>query len=399
MYNEQKDFAGKNGFTWWIGVVEDRMDPIRLGRCRVRCIGWHSSNKMDLPTDMLPWAMPSIPVNSTNVYPPKEGSMVFGFFLDGENAQEPVMLGSFPNIPLKEPNSQDAFDDPRTIADRLYAPRKPNQKIYNGDGTGVQIIEKDFAPANPSIMDEPTTPRMARNDAESINDSFIQDRIDSTVQGVPTVGASWDEPFTQYGTQYPYNNVMETESGHVMEFDDTFGRERIQIAHRSGSFQEMFPNGDKVEKITKDNYEIVLGDDHVLIMGKCQITVQGDAEILVQKSASVVVDQYATVAVGAFATVAVGGYAGVTVGGYADVKVGLDTKITTGGDTTVTTGGDTTIITGGDATITSGRDIRIVAAGDLTAEIAGGMAFACAGDCEIASGGPMTFLAPTISLN
>ena len=38
MQNEDsKDFAGKNGFIWWVGVVEDRQDPLKLGRCRVRC--------------------------------------------------------------------------------------------------------------------------------------------------------------------------------------------------------------------------------------------------------------------------------------------------------------------------------------------------------------------------
>ena len=39
------DFAGKNGFIWWIGVVEDRVDPLKLGRCRVRCFGWHTEEK------------------------------------------------------------------------------------------------------------------------------------------------------------------------------------------------------------------------------------------------------------------------------------------------------------------------------------------------------------------
>ena len=63
MQNEDsKDFAGKNGFIWWVGVVEDRQDPLKLGRCRVRCIGWHAEDKMRLPTEHLPWAMPSFPL-------------------------------------------------------------------------------------------------------------------------------------------------------------------------------------------------------------------------------------------------------------------------------------------------------------------------------------------------
>jgi hypothetical protein len=80
-----------------------------------------------------------------------------------------------------------------------------------------------------------------------------------------------------------------------MEFDDTPGKERIQLAHRSGTFQEMYPDGDKVEKITKDNYTIVMKDDHVYIMGKCFVTIQGDAELYVQGDYDVKVDGKCTV--------------------------------------------------------------------------------------------------------
>ena len=65
---DNKYFAGKNGFTWFIGIVEDRQDPLKLGRCRVRCVGWHAEDKMQLPTEMLPWAMVTYPINNTNTY-------------------------------------------------------------------------------------------------------------------------------------------------------------------------------------------------------------------------------------------------------------------------------------------------------------------------------------------
>ena len=55
-------FQGKDGFVWWNGVVEDRKDPLFLGRCRVRILGWHTANKSELPTDMLPWAFPIMPL-------------------------------------------------------------------------------------------------------------------------------------------------------------------------------------------------------------------------------------------------------------------------------------------------------------------------------------------------
>jgi uncharacterized Zn-binding protein involved in type VI secretion len=287
---DSNDFAGKAGFIWWVGVVEDRQDPIKLGRCKVRCVGWHSENKMDLPTENLPWATPIMPLNNAHTYTPKEGDMVMGFFADGDNAQEPIMFGVFPGIPLKVANSQEAFSDPRTATELASAPKTPDSKEYNTDGSGIVITEKSQADSYPKFLDEPTTSRIARNDPESITETFIQERKDNLVTGIETVSDTWDEPETLYNTVYPYNNVVETESGHLLEFDDTPEAERIHLAHRNGSFQEWFPDGDKVEKVTKDNYQIVMGDDKVYIMGKCQVTIQGDAELYVQGNFDMNVD-------------------------------------------------------------------------------------------------------------
>ena len=239
---KDKDFAGKNGFIWWTGIVENRNDPLKLGQCQVRCVGWDADNKMHLPTKDLPWAKPLLPVNGTEVYAPKEGDMVIGFFIDGENAQERVMMGILPNIPLKTANPQQAFADPRTATELATAPKTPKEKTYNTDGTGILIVERDQAESYPKILDEPSTSRIARNDAASITKTFIQERKDNLVTGVQTVSDTWDEPETLYNTVYPYNNVVETESGHLLEFDDTPEAERIQLAHRNGSFQEWFPN-------------------------------------------------------------------------------------------------------------------------------------------------------------
>jgi hypothetical protein len=294
----QNDFAGTGQFVWWIGFVENRNDPLKLGRVKVRCVGWHADNKMQLPTDALPWAQVSLPTNGVNTYSPKEGEMVFGFFMDGPMAQEPIVLGVFPSIPLKAANIQEAFSDPRTAAQLATAPRAPESKTYNTDGTGIEITEKSQAINYPLNLDEPTTSRLARNDSDTITKTFIQERKENKVTDVPTATSTWNEPETKYGSVYPYNNVMETESGHIVEYDDTPGKERIQIAHRNGSFTEWYPDGDKVEKITKDKYSIVMKDDNVYIMGDCNITVQGNAEVYVQKNANVKIDGNVEVQVG-----------------------------------------------------------------------------------------------------
>jgi hypothetical protein len=96
-----KNFIGHDGFIWWIGIVEDINDPLTLGRCKVRCFGYHPAKKMNLvPTEDLPWALAIHPLNTPNLYgAPKLGDWVFGFFLDSMSAQEPAILGYLPAIP------------------------------------------------------------------------------------------------------------------------------------------------------------------------------------------------------------------------------------------------------------------------------------------------------------
>lgn len=104
------DFAGRDGFVWWIGEVENIDDPSQLGRVKVRIIGWYTGNKSNegadsytktLPTENLPWATVLLPTdkpqtkNAGTTTELQPGAFVMGFFLDGEEAQLPVVMGSF----------------------------------------------------------------------------------------------------------------------------------------------------------------------------------------------------------------------------------------------------------------------------------------------------------------
>jgi hypothetical protein len=95
----RNNFLGISNFIWWMGIVEDRIDPLAAGRCRVRIMGWHSDNKSILPTNELPWAHPMNPVNSSHTFSsPLVGDWIVGFFMDGESAQFPIMMGVLPYI-------------------------------------------------------------------------------------------------------------------------------------------------------------------------------------------------------------------------------------------------------------------------------------------------------------
>lgn len=90
---------------FYLGIVESRLDPLKLGRCKVRIIGLHTEDKTILPTDELPWAHPVMPINSASMsglgWSPTgvvQGSCVLCVFLDDAN-QQPVMLGTIGGIP------------------------------------------------------------------------------------------------------------------------------------------------------------------------------------------------------------------------------------------------------------------------------------------------------------
>jgi hypothetical protein len=97
----------KDGFFWWIGVVEDREDPMKIGRCRVRIFGYHQPV---IPKEDLPWAMPMQSITSAAIggkgsspVGPLEGTWVIGFFLDGANCQNPCMMGTIGGLPKAPP--------------------------------------------------------------------------------------------------------------------------------------------------------------------------------------------------------------------------------------------------------------------------------------------------------
>ena len=93
-------------FYWWFGVVEDRDDPLRMGRCRVRIMGYHIDNKEILPTEDLPWAMPIMPANNPSISGVGGSAngvvtvtWVVGFFADGSDGQHPMFFGTVGAVP------------------------------------------------------------------------------------------------------------------------------------------------------------------------------------------------------------------------------------------------------------------------------------------------------------
>ena len=376
-------FMGKEGFVWWQGVVEDRHDPLYLGRCKVRVLGWHSENKNDMPTISLPWAYPVAPITSasqtgvgTTPLGPVEGTWVVGFYRDGEAGQEPMFFGTIGGIPeldAKGVNNDgtatggQGFLDPRldvgdqepgtTVGHPLFkdeigprslqynpaadmVPREPATIIHNANpdptedvqsvavsstttasgsvvksligNTGprapvppftVKVVEQEFRSTYPNTglantdisttrnldyLKEPTTNRLARGIRGNTDTSdprvsgIVFEKMENRKVGqmqIPTAdGKNWSEPRVPWQAIYPYNHVHQTESGHVIEMDDTPGWERLHWYHRTGTFTEIHPVGIKVDKIVNNYYNIILGAKYTHIEAGDYTTVDGSQE-------------------------------------------------------------------------------------------------------------------------
>lgn len=94
----ENDYYGDR-FRWFVGVVKDVGDD--KARVKVRIFGIHpTENLIDVSNDDLPWAMVVYPTTAGQTsggvfsHGLVEGSWVVGFFVDGEDSQQPVVLGS-----------------------------------------------------------------------------------------------------------------------------------------------------------------------------------------------------------------------------------------------------------------------------------------------------------------
>ena len=531
-----EDFVDSIKFVWWQGVVEDRKDPLQLGRCRVRILGFHPQERDAVATQELPWAFPLQDITSAAIsgighapVGPVEGTWVIGFFRDGENAQEPVMMGTIGGIPqapvgnqqglgFHDPNGKyplsgnnplqdtvgqltsvagvaipglspaelagalgvdpDLISQAQDIVDGVQGQVETAQSIaddvqsqietavgsaitaatgieaspiaiafaassivadsqeqiataaegivsgvpgaqgqieavegivaastgsieaaaltaiisaqgLDGLTSGVQskvegavadvlselaVVGKGIEQAADEVRDalkdvqdqalaeaskavssvldglpganaitslggiangaiefeglsfstpgigEPDTSRLARTDGQVIfgrsSDEhpvvsqktnvlkipgFLGVPIESTagnlnapldkdLRQIETANSfvTWFEPPTCAAfAEYPFNHVFESESGHIQEFDDTPGFERIHTFHRSGTFDEIHPSGDRMVKVVGNSYEIIHKDDNLLVKGDLNITVDDQARIKVQNTCDI----------------------------------------------------------------------------------------------------------------
>lgn len=276
----------------YIGVVEDNDDPDKLGRCRTRILGLHTSKKIKeaeegIPTNELPWAIPANPISGGSVSGlglngvPVQGSWVAIFFIGG-NHNFPVYFASIGGNPTEASDTSKGFNDP----DGVY----------------------------PSILNEPDWNKYARSGALNAEKNGNLETFEPSSAAAPV---------------YPKNTVFETpDSGIIVEYDSSPGAERWHVYHKaSKAYMEIKANGDTIFKSTNDHYEITANNRKVFV--KTNDTQQIDGNV----------------------AITIGGTLGITVGGNVTLtSTGGTINVDANGKATVK--GDEVEIDGGGGTIT-----------------------------------------------
>jgi len=87
------------------------------------------------------------------------------------------------------------------------------------------------------------------------------------------------KPTPRQPSQYPYNNVKETISGHVIEYDDTPGGERILIKHSNGTGVELHTDGSMIMKTQNNSISVVSGSSALVVEGNISIKSNGNLDL------------------------------------------------------------------------------------------------------------------------
>jgi hypothetical protein len=359
----------------------------------------------DLPWSevMMPATTSSLSGLGTSHHGLVEGSHVIGFFRDDAKLY-PIVIGSFVGIPQdfykidetidwrgnktftktsRKPT--DGFNDPRLEkkADYKGTPDGENPKHINrtygltlaldasprrdGETKGESYPKKDYigsSSVNLLARGDISYPRIVIEDNTLLEDLGIEEETQGAKELLAGEGGAEEgtrsetgktngmnnivgprDDTTYINPTYPFNHVHETESGHVIELDDTPDFERIHLYHRSGTRIEIANKGDYVEKVVRDKYSVVVGNDFVNITGDVVVNIAGNAYMNVT------------------------GNTETTVGGDSKSVVAGNCESTIGGNFNGTIVGTSDLLSQGKITITGNNQTEIISNTTITGKL------------------------------
>jgi len=351
-------FYGQPGmnWVWFVGIVEDVDDPAMLGRMKVRMINEQDSD--EVPTEDLLWATAMSPIQSASLNSARidggqvrpgpsatgasptgveVGSKVIGFYFDGEERNQPVVIGSFHTIPQATKDDVDSGAAAQSTEHDVSALARETQSLHKEE------VEGDLG--------EPSETPLNVGEAG---------------------GRPWlKEPESAYEAEYPYNKTFTTRSGHAIEIDDTPGAERIHVYHRTGTYTEINKDGRLVQKTVGSDWNVVMENKNILVKGDYNIEVDTDATILVQGNVRQWVGGSVVQAVEENVTQTVGKNVEQIVGEDATQVVGGNISQTILGNSLTEIEGDQEIIVHGDLKYAVDGNVELLSKGTMKVQSVG----------------------------
>lgn len=363
-----------NGF--YMGVVEDNKDPLKLGRVKARIFGIHTSVKEEttkngISTEHLVWVMPVCSnfegsVSGFGVWSvPLQGSHILIFFYRGD-LLHPYYLGSIPGIPYNESEKKKGFNDP----------------------DGIYPVKTSIKPHQPNGLEESDFHRLSKGNSEN---TIVETKNENLETNVNTTSGTWNEPNSAYNTEYPSNKVIATKSGITIEIDDTPDNVRVHIYHPSNTYIEVDNGGNVVVKNNNDKYEIVGNDKYELTKNNKRENVGSNNDVVITGNE--------TKSIGGDETKTVTGDKINTVTGNETENITLNKTLTVNGNYSLNITGNCSMMVDSNLTITSNGALTITG-NPLTLNspiLAGSSTFAAGGTLTGGTLNSPTINSPTVS--
>ena len=249
------------------------------------------------------------------------------------------------------------------------------------------IVNKDRAVTSTAVdpVKVPITSSVASATlAETIiqNPSAVVSISSTQATDIVTEPTGIEPPMSSPG-QYPHVHVYKSESGHIKEIDDTPGNERLLDFHKSGTYQEIAPDGRRVVKVVGDNYLIVVADDQIYIEGSHNLYVRGNMNITCLNDVA------------------------LNVGGRVEMNVNEDFRLKAKSISLETTSGDVNIYStnnlytrsGANTSIFAGKNINQGAGANVSIAAGSNIIAAAATKVSIKSNAAVAMDAPLVTTN
>lgn len=305
----------------------------------------------------------------------------------------PTVIPANPDVPTA---TSPVFSSNSPVATPAFTPKSDtdNQSLLVATKSG--FVDPDGVYPTADYSGQADTNKLARGVYAG---TAAEDKSLNRAVAIPiTQGDTFDQPINPYNAKYPYNKVFQSESGHVVEYDDTPGSERINVYHASGTFTEIDAIGNMTRRVVGSDYQITDGNGYVRVEGRCNISVGGSANVYVSADANIEVDGDVSVQAGNDIDVYAAGRITVSGGEALDLR-GTDVYISADNDMHITAGGkiNTTaqgvintqtmqgmyLQSGNDMDLTVGANLIAKAQADVDLEAIGNGNFKAGGNAKV----------------